>query len=298
MILGKGNTQLNLKVQTLLKRQHSEAPYKQCQDFLCPIENRIKEWFPTSIKARLRAKALDPYGFMKACWNEIRYEKEAINIYYKCQNEKCHARMNLRKVLPDSEGNAFALYGCLTHQHSLERNNRSEIVFANETEALDFYTKNLQNMYTISGTKRVEHNYKHFSCRRTKLSKDCGYYPCKSAFSLSPTFAKPQDKFTKTEVEQLGADDTPYSIIGIFYHSHEYDERYHRNQLGIWKKVSNTPRKTPYVEERPRIKNGKIFPLSARLAGITKEDIIAARRKRVGKKHENRKEKAKRKKIN
>ena len=142
-------------------------------------------------------------------------------------------------------------------------------------------------MYSWSGSEKLENHYKYFCCRRKKLSKDSGFHPCKSAFSLSPTFVKPRDKFTKTELEQLDADEVPYSIFGIFYHSHEYDEKYHRNELGIWKTVSNKPRKTPYVEERPRIKNGKIFPLSARLAGITKEDIIAARRKRVGKKHEN-----------
>ena len=30
--------------------------YKQCQDYLCPSESKIQEWFPSSLEARIRAK--------------------------------------------------------------------------------------------------------------------------------------------------------------------------------------------------------------------------------------------------
>ena len=40
-------------------------PYHcHCKDFLCPPETKIQEWFPTELQARLRAKALDPFGLM------------------------------------------------------------------------------------------------------------------------------------------------------------------------------------------------------------------------------------------
>ena len=36
-----------------------------CKDFLCPKSSKLQEWFPDPISAKLRAKALDPYGLMK-----------------------------------------------------------------------------------------------------------------------------------------------------------------------------------------------------------------------------------------
>ena len=94
--------------------------------------------------------------------------------------------------------------------------------------------------------------------------------------------------------------EVPYSISGSFYHSHEYDERYHKDEQGLWKIVSSKPRNKPYKSEKPRFKNGKVFPLSARLAGITKEDIMKARVKNspgCGQTRESRKAKAKKKKT-
>ena len=42
-----------------------ETPtFCHCKDFLCPPETKIQEWFPTELQARLRAKALDPFGLM------------------------------------------------------------------------------------------------------------------------------------------------------------------------------------------------------------------------------------------
>ena len=40
-------------------------------------------------------------------------------VYYRCQDEKCHATLVVRKVAPDPDGNEVGLYGCLTHQHSI-----------------------------------------------------------------------------------------------------------------------------------------------------------------------------------
>ena len=61
--------------------------YNNCKDYLCPYETRIRECHPTELHAKLRAKALDPYGFM-TLRNQGRGEA-----YYdsKCRNENCHA---------------------------------------------------------------------------------------------------------------------------------------------------------------------------------------------------------------
>ena len=44
----------------------------KCKNFLCPYETRIREYHPTVLQAKLRAKALDPYGFM-IMDNQTRY---------------------------------------------------------------------------------------------------------------------------------------------------------------------------------------------------------------------------------
>ena len=53
----------------------------------------------------------------------------------------------IREVEPDSEGNSFALYGCFAHQHPLTRIRKSEIVFENYKDALDFFEKTHKGMY-------------------------------------------------------------------------------------------------------------------------------------------------------
>jgi hypothetical protein len=45
----------------------------------------------------------------------------------------------------------------------------------------------------------------------------------------------------------------------------------------LFKVIRDKPGKFPYKPERPRFRNGKVWPLSARLAGITKEDIEKSR---------------------
>ena len=62
--------------------------YNNCKDFLCPYETRIRESHPTELHAKLRAKALDPYGFM-VLKNHGRYRPYDS----KCQNENCHASL-------------------------------------------------------------------------------------------------------------------------------------------------------------------------------------------------------------
>ena len=43
-------------------------------------------------------------------------------VLYICQEENCHAKLQVREVAPDSDGNSIGIYGCLTHQHPLPRN--------------------------------------------------------------------------------------------------------------------------------------------------------------------------------
>ena len=131
--------------------QVSKGAFSPCKDFLCPVENRVKEWFPTLLMARIRAQTLDPFGYMKNAhqkgYRETHTKNMIIN-YYKCQDEKCHARLVVRKVRPDKDGNSYGLYGCITHQHPLLRNKRSEIFFKNKVEAQDFFDINIKRMYT------------------------------------------------------------------------------------------------------------------------------------------------------
>ena len=88
----------------------SDVVFGLCKDFLCPPQTKIQEWFPTEIQARLRAQALDPYGYMLESNNGLK--KFSGYISYRCQNENCHAKVFLKKVSPDPEGNFYGLYGC------------------------------------------------------------------------------------------------------------------------------------------------------------------------------------------
>ena len=71
-----------------LKTGKKNGIYNNCKDFLCPYETRIRECYPTELHAKLRAKALDPYGFM-ILKNHGRYRPYDS----KCQNENCHATL-------------------------------------------------------------------------------------------------------------------------------------------------------------------------------------------------------------
>ena len=247
--------------------------YRHCRDFLCPAESRIQEWFPTLIQARFRAKALDPFGLLRPKSQGNIGSETRVICFFECVDDKCHAFLKLRKVKPDSKGNSFGIYGCLTHQHSISREKRSEIVFKNKVEALDFFNKNLEKTSTEICTK-PKLDYHLYGCRRSKLAKHSGHHPCKSTFSIAPTFNTMK---ATPNYEELFDNEMPYSITGMFYHSHENDTRYHKDDLGLRKIISDKPRKHPCKQERPRFRNGKVWPLSARLAGITKEDIEKSR---------------------
>ena len=254
-------------------RKSLDSAYRQCRDFLCPTESMIQEWFPTLIQARFRAKALDPFGLLRRKHQE-NLESEVSVIYcLECVDDRCHAFVKLRKVKPDSQGNSFGIYGCLTHQHSISRDKRSEIVFKNKVEAFNFIEKNLEKTFS-NVKKNLQYNHTTYQCRRSRLAKHCGHHPCKSNFSIAPTFntLKENPKYA-----ELFDNEMPYSITGLFYHSHENDTRYHKDDLGLRKIISDKPRKHPCKQERPRFRNGKVWPLSARLAGITKEDIEKSR---------------------
>ena len=263
---------LNRKLSDNVSDGRSHNAYRQCRDFLCPTESRIQEWFPTLIQARFRAKALDPFGLLRPKNNQRDLKSEVVIIcFLECVDDRCHAFIKIRKVKPDSKGNSFGIYGCLTHQHSISREKRSEIVFKNKIEALDFFEKNLEK--TFSNVKK-KMQYNIYRCRRSRLAKHCGHHPCKSSFSIAPTFNTLK---ANPKTAELFDNEMPYSITGLFYHSHENDTRYHKDDLGLSKIISDKPRKHTYKQERPRFKNGKVWPLSARLAGITKEDIEKSR---------------------
>ena len=277
----QGKTNPGFKMATVYAdgMKKSLERFEKCKDFLCPPENQIREWFPTSVQARIRAIALDPYGLMKLQTTQSLNAKEGRYCKaYVCQDKNCHARITVRNVDPDSEGNSWGIYGCLLHQHPLPRKNRSEIIFENKTLAEEFFKQHLQPMYSLGGVHRNKskgYQYTSYTCRRPKLST--GYAPCQSRFGITPAFAKDET------FKELPDDQKSYVICGVFYHSHENDEKWNRDEYGGWKtngirKNANTTRKKPKIEY-PRIKNGKIIPLWAR-ATMSVEEVLKAQKER------------------
>ena len=233
--------------------------FEKCKDFLCPPETKIQEWFPTELKARLRCKALDPFGLM------FEQNQGVKIIAYNCKNENCHAKIFMRKVCPDPEGNSYGVYGCISHQHSLTRKNKSEIIFKDKAEVDDFVEKNLRSTYTAHSGKK---NYRAFECRRKNLKND-GNVDCKSLFSIRESMPFVEDTLPK--------DKRPHCLNGIFYHCHENDRKYHKDQLGGWKKScrKSSKKKKPYYVQ---VQNNQVFPIRARKK-YTVQDVLEAKKK-------------------
>ena len=141
------------------KRTAFQYHFEKCKDFLCPPETKIQEWFKTELDARLRCKALDPYGFMVT---KNKWRQNGI-FYFICSNENCHAKIVLKRIDPDDEGNCFGVYGCNSHQHPLPRFKKSEIVFRNKAEAQEFINDKLNKMYRVTTTaKKNKHFYRYY----------------------------------------------------------------------------------------------------------------------------------------
>ena len=277
------------------------AVFGPCKDFLCSPESQIKEWFPTLFQVRMRAKALDPYGLMKNSSGKA-FTDENISMGFSCIIPTCHAKLIIRKVTPDPDGNEFGLYGCYEHQHELldlpalevksksetifkrKGENKIEIVFENLKAAQDYFDQNFRVMYQTRGSTK---NSAYHKCRRKMLKKGLGYHPCKSTISIVQTF---RESFDKT---LTGNEDKPYSLFGMFYHSHKKDERFHKKKGGrgfVRNHDDPTLDKPNKRGTEIRIKNGKLYPIYARKY-VTIEEVLAARVGKGGHKRKKGKEK-------
>ena len=272
------------------RRLENDQVLGQCKNYLCAPESRMKEWFPTLLQGRLRAKALDPYGIMKTKVQKC-YQGENSALTYSCKIETCHAKICLRKVKPDPEGNGYGLYGCFEHQHELYNpealeEKKTEIVFKSRQEADDYFKKHFKVMYAQTGEKRKE--YEIYKCRRRVLKEGQGYHPCKSFVSIVRTFG--DTTLVANSFDGQIDEEKPFSLNGIFWHPHSNDVRFHKTEYGSFKKYYDDPsifkkRRKPEI----RIKDGKIFPIYARKY-VSIEDVLAAR---VGKGGHKRKKKGK-----
>ena len=260
---GKTYPDENMKISN---KNVEDRKFEHCKDFLCPPESQIQEWFPTELECRIRAQALDPYGFMH---ERNQGRKDKLLISFKCQDENCHARLLMRKVDPDPDGNVYGLFGCNSHQHPLSRKNKSEIIFNTRLEAYEFFDKNLKTTYRTQATGTKERDYKVFWCRRKMLKH--GHHPCESIFTLKESFGLSYNSIPK--------DKKPFSIAGIFYHSHKNEEKYNRDEFGGYsidgRRVTK-PRKNK--NRHPRIKNNMVYPLKCR-GKFTVEEVLEAQKK-------------------
>ena len=247
------------------KLVESDIYFRLCRDFLCPPETRLQEWFPTEIQARVRARALDPYGLM-IVKNNCSLQN-GCDFSWKCKNENCHARYVMRKVDPDPEGNTYGLFGCNQHQHPFPRNEKSEIIFKDKADAEEFYDKNLKMMYRIQNTAR-KNEYRSYLCRRKKLKEGMGHHPCQSGFVLSQSFIRAKSSISN--------DKKPHSIVGIFYHPHKNEEEYHKDKYGGW--AREKPIRAKFQRKKhPEVRNNKVYPVKCR-EKYTVEDVLEAQK--------------------
>ena len=244
------------------KRCLEKLATNKCKDFLCPSEKFVKEWFPTVLQAKTRAVALDPYGLLKF---DCSTKNGHYSASYRCKNENCHAKLLICKVNPDPDGNDWGIYGCLLHQHRLPRKNKSEIIFENKEKLQEYFDRYLKSMYTVEQATAL---YTGYVCRRKRMKNKIGHVPCESQLSVRRTF--PNDK-------TLPENKRPFSLCGVFYHSHENDKNWHRNEFGGW-----TASRSDVYEGKPvypRVRNGKIFPMKFRHL-YTVEEVLKAKKDR------------------
>ena len=319
ILVGIGKTHPDIEMRSLTGRKlGGNDLFGPCKDFLCSPESKIKEWFPTLFQARMRAKALDPYGLMKNSSNTIKIldtqerskGQRSKGMGLSCIIPTCHAKLILRKVQPDPEGNEFGLYGCYEHQHELldlpalevvkSHSKKSEtifqgkgeikieIVFENWKAANDYFDQNFRVMYHTRSSTNNKNKSAHHKCRRKMLKKGLGYHPCKSTISIVQTFV--QSSFDKT---LTGNEDKPYSLVGMMYHSHKKDERFHKKKGGrgfVRNHDDPTLDKPNKRGTEIRIKDGKLYPIYARKY-VTIEEVLAARVGKGGHKRKKDKEK-------
>ena len=259
---GKTNPNFLLSTVSREKRCLEKLATNKCKDFLCPSEKFVKEWFPTVLQAKIRAVALDPYGLLKF---DCSIKNGNYYASYRCKNENCHAKLLICKVNPDPDGNDWGIYGCLLHQHPIPRKNKSEIIFESKRKLQEYFDRHLKSMYTIL---QITALYTGYVCRRKRMKNKIGHVPCESQLSIRRSF--PCD-------ETLPENQRPFSLCGVFYHSHENDKNWHRNEFGGW-----TASRSDVYEGKPvypRVRNGKIFPMKFRHL-YTVEEVLKAKKER------------------
>ena len=166
-------------------------PALLCSDPEHDTDCKIKEWFDCISNGRMRAKALNSFGYFiespKSCQGVTWY-------YYSCFEEECSAKVTLREVVPDNNGNKFGLYGCIFHNHDLVLTNKIELIFNDYETALNFFNQSLEWIYTRHhkrnrNSKKTESaNYSRYLCRRNNLKK--GQENCESKLTISKSFQK------------------------------------------------------------------------------------------------------------
>ena len=102
------------------------------------------------------------------------------------------------------------------------------------------------------------------------LKEGYGQHPCQSAFGLSQSFMRVESSLPNHE--------KPHSIVGIFYHSHKNEEKYHRNEYGGWEVNHVTKAKRPKGKNNPTVRNNMVYPLKCR-GTFTVEEVLEAQKK-------------------
>ena len=176
----------------------------------------VKELFSTSIEAMIRAVALDPYGMMIQK-NRSEEEGNLFRYTFKCSHQGCSASLMVRSVTHSNQFQGqFALFGCKNHSnHSMPLSNKSQVVFKNHKDAVEFVDKYLEREYQTNKTrdsdKGKKRDYTYLKCRRQVSVATKNYHACKSYVSVHESF--PNLKIRKDGKEVTGRD-RPFSVGG------------------------------------------------------------------------------------
>ena len=114
----------------------------------------------------------------------------------------------------------------------MSRKNLSEIIFENKAKAQKFFDENLKRIYRKDSCNKINgFVYSGFSCRRRSIKIENGGVPsCPSLIKMKVSFPR------SLKNDSILENQVPYSISGIFYHNHDNDEKYLRDEAGGWRR--------------------------------------------------------------
>ncbi len=179
----------------------------------------VSEWFSDHLNALLRVKALDPFMWFHRPKSK---KSDPFRFIFVCKEIGCAAHLTVRKVLPNTANMDIGMYGCLGHSHDTELPDcQRELVFDNKQQADMFIKQHFDLDFGLERTIKTGHYYDYRCFRSLSIDKDI-HLDCPARFRMQKAFSI-KAAWNRNVPEAMDADICPFTIKGLFKHSHPRD---------------------------------------------------------------------------